>query len=111
MLKLLNCTNKRWGEKQGPPPSKKNHPGCVTFETSFDLKVLPFRLTAPLKQHSDRFLQKLAELSQPLGPDRTIHHPVITAEGHRHHVGHIEPRKNYKYRNIALKYFIKHNYI
>jgi len=47
--------------------------------------------SVPSQQHGDGFLHELAELGEPLGADRAVHHPVVAAQRHRHHAGDIEP--------------------
>lgn len=48
-------------------------------------------LTVLSQQHGDRFLQELAELCKPLRADRSVHHPVVATQRHRHHAGYVEP--------------------
>ena len=43
------------------------------------------------QQHGDWPLQELAELGEPLGAHGSVHHPVVTAERHGHHTGHVKP--------------------
>lgn len=49
--------------------------------------------TVQSQQHGDGFLQELAELRQPLGADRPVHHPVVAAQCHRHHAGYVKSAK------------------
>lgn len=49
--------------------------------------------TVQSQQHGDRFLQELAELREPLRSDGAVHHPVVAAQRHRHHAGHVKPVK------------------
>lgn len=63
-------------------------------------------LTVLSQQHGDRFFQELAELCEPLRADRTVHHPVVTAQRHRHHAGYVEPseKKQQQQKNPSPKY-------
>lgn len=49
------------------------------------------------QQHGDGLLQELAELNEPLSADCPVHHPVITAQCHRHHTGYVKSAKPKKH--------------
>lgn len=84
-----------WARGSGPPTS-------LQWETSRPVFCRSVALAVSSQQHGDWFLQELAELCEPLGADRPVHHTVVAAQRHRHHARYIEPVKppNVKSRRV-----------